>query len=327
MVYIIVFFLLLFSAIFSGLTLGYFSLNKDDLKRKAELGDKQAKKIYNIRKDGNLLLCSLLVSNVAVNSTLSIFLGSVVSGIIAGIMATSLIVIFGEVLPQAIFSRYALKLGAKMVWLVRILNFIIYPVCKPMAYGLDKMLGKEIPTVYSKKELIKLVEHHEKIKLSEVDKDEKRIVKGALSFSDKLVKDIMTSYNKIFSLKYDQKINQSIINKIFQAGHSRIPVYKETIDNIVGVLYVKDLMMEEKRKNKTIGELSRPKVFYINDNEKLDNLLNEFHSKRHHLFIVRNKKGKVVGIVSIEDVIEEIIGTEIVDEYEVDKKNNKANKS
>ncbi|MFH1427550.1 MAG: hemolysin family protein [Patescibacteria group bacterium] len=326
MVYLIVFLLLLFSAIFSGLTLGYFSLNKDDLKRKAELGDKSAKKIYNIRKDGNFLLCSLLVSNVAVNATLSIFLGSVVSGIMAGVMATGLIVVFGEVLPQAIFSRYALKLGAKMVWLVRVLNFILYPICRPMAFGLDKMLGKEIPTVYSKKELIKLVEHNEKIEPTEVDKDEKRIVKGALSFSEKLVKDIMTSYNKIFSLKYDQKASQNILNKIFKAGHSRIPIYKETIDNIVGVLYVKDMIMEEKRGAKTVGELSRPKVFYIKDNERLDNLLNEFHSKRHHLFMVRNKKGKVVGIVSIEDVIEEIIGTEIVDEYEENKKTNKVKK-
>jgi len=113
MTYLIVVFLVLFSALFSGLTLGFFSLNKDDLERKAELGDKQAKKVYKIRKNGNLLLCTLLIGNVAVNSTLSIFLGSLASGFMAGLIATALIVVFGEIIPQAAFSRYALTLGAQ----------------------------------------------------------------------------------------------------------------------------------------------------------------------------------------------------------------------
>ncbi len=106
--YFIVILLVVLSRIFSGLTLGFFSLNKDDLERKAELGDERAKKIYKLRKNGNLLLCTLLIGNVAVNSTLSIFLGSIVSGFTAGIMATALIVVFGEIVPQASFSRFAL---------------------------------------------------------------------------------------------------------------------------------------------------------------------------------------------------------------------------
>ena len=108
--YFIVLVLVSFSALFSGLTLGFFSLNRDDLQRKSELGDKKAKKIYSIRKRGNLLLTTLLVGNVAVNATLSIYLGSIASGFIAGIIATGLIVVFGEIVPQATFSRFALML-------------------------------------------------------------------------------------------------------------------------------------------------------------------------------------------------------------------------
>ena len=122
--YLIVAFLVLLSGAFSGLTLGFFSLNLTSLERKMKLGDKRAKKVYPIRKNGNLLLCTLLLGNVAVNSTMAIFLGTIASGVIAGIVSTALIVIFGEIIPQAVFSRFALTLGANTVWLVRILSLI-----------------------------------------------------------------------------------------------------------------------------------------------------------------------------------------------------------
>ena len=157
MTYIIVFVLILLSALFSGLTLGFFSLNRDDLQRKTKLKDARATKVYKLRQKGNLLLCTLLIGNVAVNSTLSIFLGSIASGFMAGIIATILIVIFGEIIPQATFSRYALVIGAKLTWLVKILIFVLYPVCGPIAWALDKILGDEMPTVYSKHELIKII--------------------------------------------------------------------------------------------------------------------------------------------------------------------------
>ena len=124
--YFIVIILVAFSGVFSGLTLGFFSLGKDDLERKAELKDKDAIKVYKIRKDGNLLLCTLLIGNVAVNSAISIFLGSITSGVAAGFIATSLIVIFGEIIPQATFSRYALIVGARLAWLVRLFIFIFF---------------------------------------------------------------------------------------------------------------------------------------------------------------------------------------------------------
>lgn len=315
MTYLIVVFLILFSALFSGLTLGFFSLNKDDLERKAELGDKQAKKVYKIRKNGNLLLCTLLIGNVAVNSTLSIFLGSLASGLMAGLTATALIVVFGEIIPQAAFSRYALILGAKFSWLVRLFIIVLFPICWPLAWALDKVLGDEIPTVYSKHELMKIIESHEDLKESEVDKDEEKIIKGALSFSDKNAQDVMTPRTEIFSLEANQKLDQATMKRIFKSGHSRIPVYEEKLDNIVGLLYVKDLILSDNRKQ-DLSKIIRKKVIFTDNKKPLDNLFNAFKRTRNHLFIVLDEYGMVSGLITIEDVLEEIIGAEIVDEYD-----------
>lgn len=315
MAYIISIALVLLSALFSGLTLGFFSLNKDDLERKAKLGGKRAKKIYRVRKDGNLLLCTLLIGNVAVNSTLSIFLGSIASGFMAGLIATGLIVIFGEIIPQAAFSRYALTLGAKLVWLVRIFLIFLYPICKPIAWLLDKALGDEVPAMYSKKELIDIIEAHEHSEDSDIDLDEEKIIKGALSFSDKTAKDIMTPKEKMFFLPFSSKLSKKIVSQIFETGHSRIPIYKKNKDNVVGILYAKDLIINN-HAQKTIGSVARPDVIFVHEDKKLDDLLAAFKKVRHHLFLVLDNKEKLKGLVTIEDVIEEIIGEEIVDEFD-----------
>ncbi len=319
MTFFLILLLLILSAMFSGLTIGYFSLAKDDLERKAEMGDKKAIYVFAVRKNGNLLLCTLLLGNVGVNVVLSIFLGSITNGVFASVLATLLIVSFGEILPQATFSRHALNLGAKFSPLIKILIYLLYPIAWPIAWGLDQILGEELPTIYSKKELIKLIEDHEDSPKSEIDADEEKILKGALSYSDKKVKDIMTSIDAMFTLAGKEKLTKTIINKIIKSGHSRIPIYKKDINDIIGILYAKDLI-NEKTREKEIKNVAHKKVIFINQNEKLDKLLNKFKKKRNHLFVVINKTASVVGLVSIEDVLEEIIGDEIVDEFDKNEK-------
>ncbi len=313
--YIIAIFLVGLSAIFSGLTLGFFSLNKDDLERKMGLGNSDAKKVYKVRKNGNQLLCTLLIGNVAVNSTLSIFLGSIASGLVAGFIATTLIVIFGEIIPQSVFSRYALTLGAKFVWLINIFIILFYVIAKPLAVILDKVLGAEIPTVYSKKELTKLIEDHEILEESDIDSDEKRILKGALSFSQRKVSDIMTPRMEMVAFAGNIKLSKETIEKIKETGRSRIPIFEKDQDHIVGVLYAKDLIGGCPA-IKTLKSMARDDVIFVDSEKPLDDLLNAFKQSRHHLFVVLDKYGGVAGIVTIEDVIEEIIGDEIVDEFD-----------
>ena len=311
--YLIIAILIIFSALFSGLTLGLMSLNAPELKRKMSLGNKEAAKVYEIRRRGNLLLTTLLVGNVAVNSTLAIFLGSIASGLTAGLIATSLIVIVGEITPQAIFSRFALSLGARMAWLVKIFIFVLYPVCWPIAWILNKALGDELPNIYSKKELMKIIEEHEGAKESDVDADEERIVKGALTFSDKCAKDVMTPRIVMKTLEYSQKIDKSLLASLGDSSYSRIPVYKDKVDNIVGILYLSNLI-GEKSIGKIIGQVTDKEVFFVDENKKLDITFKAFLNTRHHLFIVNNEFGGVVGIITLEDILEEIIRTEIMDE-------------
>lgn len=318
MTYLIIVGLIALSAIFSGLTLGLFSLDKDDLKIKSELGDSRAKKIYRLRKNGYLLLSTLLIGNVAVNSTLSIFLGSITSGFAAGIISTSLIVVFGEIMPQAAFAKHAFVWGARFSWLARFFMILLWPICRPLSLLLEAILGKEISTYYSKKELMKLIEHHEDSSSSEIDTDEERIVKGALSYSDKTVKDIMMPHHKVFALHHDTPLDDSNIRIISASGKSRIPIFGENLNEIIGILYAKDLI-EQNYKNKKAGEIARKKVIFIDHNHKLDDLLNHFKRTRNHLFVVKDAGQDVCGIVTIEDVLEEIIGEEIHDEFEPTK--------
>lgn len=310
---IIILFLVSLSGLFSGLTLGLLGLDKTELERKIKLGDKKAKRVYSIRKKGNLLLCTLLLGNVAVNSALAIFLNSILSGVLAGIFATGLIVIFGEILPQATISRYALVVGSKTVWLVKIFIFAFYPICWPMAKGLDKMLGEEMPTIWTRKELAEIIKHHEDSPQSKLDADEERIILGALSFSEKTAHDILTPRSVVFSLNVNSFLDENLLKKIKESGFTRIPVYKNKTDNIVGLLYSKDLIGFHKKKK--IRDLYRKKnLLKVFPEKKLDTLLNDFIKKRVHLAFVFNKYGEFMGLVTLEDIVEEVLKTEIVDE-------------
>lgn len=311
--YIIVIALVLLSGLFSGLTLGLLSLDKNELERKISLGNKEAKKVYAVRKKGNLLLCTLLLGNVAVNSTLAIFLGNIASGVAAGFIATGLIVIFGEIIPQASFARYALIIGAKTAWLVKIFIIIMFPIVWPISWLLDKFLGDEMPSVYSKKELMKIVEEHEDSKDSDIDSDEERIIKGALSFSEKIVEEVMTPRTVVYALALDANLDSNLLNKIKREGFTRIPVYKETIDDVVGILYTKDLI--NIKLNTKIKEVyKKQNILFVNKEDKLDVLLNVFIKSKSHLAFVKDEYHGLEGVISLEDVLEEILNREIVDE-------------
>ena len=311
--YLTVILLVLLSGLFSGLTLGLLSLDKNDLKRKISLGNKDAEKVYPIRKRGNLLLCTLLIGNVAVNSTLAIFLGNIINGVVAVAVSTGLIVIFGEIIPQATFARYSLKVGAYTAGLVRAFIIILFPICWPIAWVLDKALGEEMPTVYSKKELMKIVEEHEDSKESAVDEDEERIIKGALSYSNKTAEEVMTPRTVVFAVEDDRTLDEELLNEIKKEGFTRIPVYNESIDNVVGVLYTKDLINIDLGA-KVIDIAKKQKVLLIEKEKKLDELMNMFIQSKTHIAFVKDEYQGLEGIVTLEDVVEEILSQEIVDE-------------
>jgi len=304
--------LIVLSGLFSGLTLGLLGLDKSELERKIKLGDKRAKKVYSVRKKGNLLLATLLLGNVGVNSAIAILLGGVAAGVVAGFIATGLIVIFGEILPQAFISRYALDVGSRTTWLVKIFIFVLYPVCWPISKALDKMLGEEMPTVWPRGELKEIITHHRKSGESEIDMDEERIVHGALSFSDKVVSDVMVSRPHVFALEVGEVIDKKLLKRMKKFGFSRFPVYKKKMENIMGVLFIRNLVGVSVEKK--VSSVYKKKVLKVLETKKLDSLLKLFMKDRIHMAAVFNAEDDFVGIVTLEDIVEEIFGKEIVDE-------------
>lgn len=310
--------LLALSAIFSGLTIGMFSLSPASLERKSKTGNLQAKKVLSVRKKGNLLLSTLLMSNAAINSIISIILGDMASGLVAGIASTILIFLFGEVLPQAAFSKYALLIGSKTAWIVKFFIVICYPIAKPVSMCLDKMFGVDFPDRYDKNELELLIADHEENEGGPLDADESRILVGAMQFSDKTADQILTSINIVFKLQDNVILDKFQLERIKEEHYSRIPVYADDRDDIIGILYAKDLIGLEPGKM-TVGEVcSKENLLFINEKMKLDVLLNHLIGKKCHMAFVFNDNEVLVGLVSLEDVIEEILKVEIMDEKDTE---------
>ncbi len=316
--YFVIIALLTFSALFSGLTLGLMSLGPYALLRKVKMGNLDAKKIYPLRKKGNQLLSTLLLGNIAVNSALAVFLGSLTEGIIASLIATGLIVLFGEIIPQAVFSRHALRFGARLSWLVYLFFYLFYPITWPIAFVLDKALGKELPSVFTKREFFLFLEQQKQLqeeKSSDMEDHEFSLLQKGLTFSERTVRDVMTPWKKTYYLTRSTRLSNVSRLDLHRQGCSRIPVYDTKEKKVIGILYVKDLISMPHLNDVPVERMMRSMVYYILDTDKLDKVLNLFRKNHVHLFIVVNAAHKVVGIITLEDVLEEIVG-EILDEHE-----------
>lgn len=309
-----IFLLVLFAALCSGLNISLMSLHLAELRRKAKLGNKAAKKVLPLRQNVNLTLASILLCNVAVISSTSLIMKSATNGLIAGITSTLLIVVLGEIVPQAIFSRHALSLTSKLSPLLRLMIFFSYPIAKPLQLLLDRMLGKETPHLQSRHELGMLIGEHETNKTSELDDDEIEIMKGALLMSEKRVRDIMTPMRHTYWLTPGDKLSDDRIDEIKRQGRSRIPIFDIELTKCYGVLLMKDLVdIDFDQKDYVIHDFPLYPVQIVGSMTALDTMFRKFISVGTHLMPVE-KEDHIIGIVTIEDLLEEIVGHEIEDE-------------
>ncbi|CEL99643.1 unnamed protein product [Vitrella brassicaformis CCMP3155] len=334
-----------FSALFSGLTLGLMSLDKVQLQilidvgkqDKADLNAKRqawyARRILPVRRDGNLLLCTLLLGNVAVNSCLSILMAE--QGFILGlVLSTTVIVLFGEIAPQAACSRYGLAVGAYTVWIVWIFVFLMYPIAKPIALLLDWILGEEMGSVLNRKQLKALLAHHEK-QAHVITSNEAQILEGALDFSGRSVKEAMTPIDRVFGVDVNDTLNFDLASAILESGFSRIPVFDRTKPCcIVGLLLVKDMAIIDPASEVPIVNvihLFGREIYAVDSDTSLLNLLTDFKKGKTHLAVVREVVTETdgdpywvhVGIITLEDIIEEIIQDEIKDEHDAEVEDDK----
>ncbi len=313
--------LLGFSAMFSGLTLGLLSLNIFELRRKCELGNAAAKLVYPIRARGNELLVTLIVGNVLVNVALTVVIDNLIpgdtfwAGLVTVVVATALITFFGEILPQAFLKKHGLSVGAKFAPYINFVMEIMRPISGPLGRILDKAIGGETPDIFSADELVMILEEHERSEDSEIEADEMVIVRNALRFGDKLVKDVMTPRSVIKALPSDQTFTTGVLKDLTESGHSRFPVYDDNVNNVTGILYLRDLISKHSE-SLTAGRAADKNVNFVNEKQLLDHVLNGFLKTKKHLFVVVNEFGETVGLITIEDILEEIIGREIVDEFD-----------
>jgi metal transporter CNNM len=304
----------LLSAVCSGLNISFMSLDIADLRRKAKLGNADARKVLPLRKNGHLTLAAILLTNVAAVSATSLFLESVTGGLIAGILSTLIIVIFGEIMPQALFSKQALIWSARLAPLMRLMIVITYIIAKPLQLLLDKLFGHERTPLQSRHELGIMIAEHLGDTTSELDEDEVEIIRGALQLSEKRVRDIMIPMRTVFWLTPDTIIGSQKIDEIKERGWSRIPVMNQQHTTCYGLLLMKDLVDINFDHDKIhVSELPLYPVQVVGSMTALDTLFRKFITGGAHLIPVE-KDDRIVGIVTIEDLLEEIVGHEIEDE-------------
>lgn len=303
------------SAICSGLNLSLMSLDVSDLERRARNGNKNARKVLPLRKNSHLTLASILLTNVAVISATSLILHDHFNGLIAGTLSTLLIVIFGEIFPQALFLKKALKYTAMFSNLLKWMVAFSYPISKPLQLLLDKLFGPEKARLHSRRELGMIISDHlQADSASELDEDEAEIMRGALSLSSKRVRDITTPIKVVYWLTPETVIDAAKIDEIKEENWSRIPVFDKTLSTCYGVLLMKDLVdMDFDERSYRVNELPLHQTKILGSMTALDTLFRKFISARSHLMPVE-RDDKIIGIVTIEDLVEEIIGHEIEDE-------------
>jgi len=238
--YALITFLILCSGLFSGLTLGLLGLDMTGLEvvigGSDPIAARNARVIAPVRKKGNQLLCTLLLGNVAVNTVLSILMADIAGGLTGGLVSTAVIVVFGEIIPQASCSRYALQIGAASIPLVNTIMFLFFPLSYPMAMLLDKVLGDEIGNIHSKSEMKRLLELH--VENGAFDDETGKTMAGALTFKDLEVRTVMTPLEDVYMISIEEVLSFETVAEIFKSGFSRIPVYEIDEENICGLLLV-----------------------------------------------------------------------------------------
>ncbi|MBT7574321.1 MAG: gliding motility-associated protein GldE [Flavobacteriaceae bacterium] len=319
--------LLICSALISGSEVAFFSLSKTDLKKISSSDARSLKLIALLRANPRRLLATLLVSNNFINISIVLLLASFgqlfdfnslpnwLNFVLEVGFITALILLFGEILPKVYANRKPISFSKKMAFPVQILDkylffFITIPMSKMTKFIQDKLVFKK-PNL----SVDKLSDAFNLTDKSETSSEEKKIFKGIISFGGIEVKQVMKPRIDVFSVSKTMSYTD-LIKQVRENRYSRIPVFDETIDNVTGVIYLKDLFPYLDQKNFDWTTLIR-EPYFIPENKKLDDLLKEFQKLKNHMAIVVDEYGGNSGIITLNDIVEEIVG-EINDEFNQD---------
>lgn len=363
--------LVIFSGMMAGLTLGLLSLDKMDLEVIKRSGTDHEKwlvaKIEPVVRRPHYLLATLLLCNAAAMETLPIFLDRLLNPVAAILISVTAILIFGEIIPQAVCKRYGLTIGAYLAWLVRLLMLITGIITWPIGKILDWMLGEE-SALYRRHELKAMVTLHAEPQddgaTSALTTDEVQVIQGALDMATKTAESAMTPMEKVFMVSSEDVINDELLQQIIAKGHSRVPVFDGHRQDVIGLILVKELLLVDEDRGVQVNELRIRELPCLRADIPLYDTLKLFRMGRSHMACLTRvttkmekellaaaaggqqdasvhscaggsmRRGKslqrffrpspnaassdlveeIIGIITIEDVLEELLGQEIVDE-------------
>ncbi|NKI26187.1 gliding motility-associated protein GldE [Arenibacter sp. 6A1] len=326
---VILFILLVCSALISGAEVAFFGLSQTEVNEIEEKKSAKGNIIVQLLDRPKKLLATILIANNSINigivllfnaigDTLFQGLSYTILGIVSVrfllevVVVTFLILMFGEILPKVYANRNRHTFSFFMAFPLKVLDFIFSPLSLPMRSAtiyLYNKLGKQKSNI----SVDHLSQALELTSEGDTTKEEQKILEGIVNFGNTDTKQVMRPRLDIFALSSDLKFTD-VLHEIKKHGYSRIPVYSENMDNVLGVLYVKDLLPYIDRKTFNWMSLIR-EPYFVPENKKLDDLLLEFQTKKNHLAIVVDEYGGTSGIVTLEDIIEEIVG-DISDEFD-----------
>ena len=322
--FVVIAILLLFAALVSGAEVAFFSLSAHDLDTSARSNPQKTKIISKLLERPKKLLATLLVANNVLNIAIVVLFFAISKGLYDSIIylwlqfflkiatITFIILFFGEVLPKIFASRNNIKFARGTVYFISFLEKVLSPISLPMRYFtlyLQEKLGKE----KSNFSVDQLSQALELTSSDDTSSEEQKILEGIVSFGNTETKQVMSPRIDIFAIEITEHYSD-ILEKVVQTGYSRIPVYRDNIDYIEGILFVKDLILHIDKEDFDWVTLLRP-PFFVPENKKLDNLLKDFQRMKSHLAVVVDEYGGTSGLVSLEDIIEEIVG-DISDEFD-----------
>ena len=326
---IITLMLLFMSGFVSASEIAFFSLAPTDL-NKIEEGDSSTdKRIITLRSDSERLLATILIANNFVNVLIIMLCNYIISCILhfgvgseiaefvfTTVILTFLLLLFGEIMPKIYSAQHTLSFCRIAAPAISLLRTIFYPFSSLLVHSsfiAEKVASKESHSI-SVEELDQALELTDKKEIAE----ERNMLKGIIRFGDETVKEVMTSRQDIVDLDFHSSF-QEVIQCIVENNYSRIPVYADNEDNIKGILYIKDLLPHlSKPANFRWQTLVRPATF-VPETKMIDDLLRDFQAQKVHIAIVVDEFGGTSGLVTMEDIIEEIVG-EINDEYDEDER-------
>jgi gliding motility-associated protein GldE len=320
--------LLLFSGFASGSEIAFFSLTPNDINELEESNSDKDKRILELREDSERTLATILIANNVINVTIimlcNYFFTSVVDFgsavwlqfLVITILLTFLLLLFGEIMPKVYCGQHALKMCRMFCDSIFILRKLFRPLASILLRS-GALAGKVVQTenhVLSVDDLEQALELTDEEEL----KEEKNMLEGIVRFGDETAKEVMTSRQDIVDLDFKSKFHE-VIKCVVENNYSRIPVYQDSIDNIRGILYIKDLLPHLSKPDTFRWQsLIRP-PYFVPETKKIDDLLREFQENKVHIAIVVDEFGGTSGLITMEDILEEIVG-EINDEYDEEEK-------